>query len=91
MPTKLPEYWLEKVHGTAPAAQQFISTYPTPRALRREVQERELSDLQDLLSTDLKALPMICDDQTNTIGYFLTHGGLTASQVHSVIADHARR
>lgn len=75
--------WIRQA-GNA-AAKEFIRDYPSPRALRAVVRER---NIHDVLPEAVKALPV--PDTPHTLGWFLNNGGLWLTVIHSIIAAHAR-
>jgi hypothetical protein len=72
-------------HTGNAAAKEFLADYPTPRALRAVVRER---NIHDVIPEAVKALKFDTDE--HTIGFFLTHGGLDLAQLHAIIVAHTR-
>jgi hypothetical protein len=69
------------------AAQDFLRAYPTPRALRQAVRERNIHDiLREHAVLDCVA---IADngsgEQARPLAYWLAHGGLDLYHIHSAI------
>jgi hypothetical protein len=69
------------------AAQHFITTYPTPRALRQAVRARTMQDI--LRESAVLDCLYIADngsgEQCQPLAYWLEHGGLDVRQIHAAI------